>query len=76
MSKNKLVLTPHFSHIHCSDARKPLRKLAFIEQANKRQSCLRIIAFVRLIDYALRNTLHQVRQQDTKTRRHEERTAF
>ena len=37
-----------------------VKKLTFIEQANKRQCCLKIISFVKLIDFMIRRTLHQI----------------
>ncbi len=39
---------------------RPPKKLTFIEQANKRQCCLFIISFVRLVDCMVRQTLHQL----------------
>ena len=38
----------------------PAKKLTFIEQANKRQCCFRIMAFVRLIDVVMRNALQHL----------------
>ncbi len=36
------------------------KKLTFIEQANKRQCCLRIISFIRLVDLSLKSVLHKL----------------
>lgn len=38
----------------------PAKKLTFIEQANKRQCCFRIMSFVRLIDAVMRNALQHL----------------
>lgn len=36
------------------------KKLTFIEQANKRQCCLKIISFIKFVDFLLRYSLQQV----------------
>lgn len=36
------------------------KKLSFIEQANKRQCCLKILGFINLIDFMMRFALHKV----------------
>jgi len=38
----------------------PPRRLTFIEQANKRQVCMRISSFLRLVDLILRQTIHRL----------------
>ena len=37
----------------------PPKKLTFIEQANKRQCCVKITNFIRLVDFIVRGALHQ-----------------